>query len=153
VYLGSEEEAEDRVVHASTQVFSAREIMDIKAAASYLGVYVAQQQCTSTASAIKGVDDPGCDAWLMVAELAMLAHESRIGQFLGDQAVNDQFARTYRAICCGQRSCGSLPFRVGEAGANAGGAAPKALEADFATRFEKSPLCSSIETTSGRSGD
>ena len=38
MYLGSEDEAEDRVVNASTQVFSDREIMDIKAAASYLGV-------------------------------------------------------------------------------------------------------------------
>ena len=33
-----EDEAEDRVVNASTQMFSDREIMDMKAAASYLGV-------------------------------------------------------------------------------------------------------------------
>ena len=38
MYLGSEDEAEDRVVNASTQVFSDREIMDIRAAAIYLGV-------------------------------------------------------------------------------------------------------------------
>ena len=38
MYLGSEDEAEGRVVNASTQVLSDREIMDIKAAASYLGV-------------------------------------------------------------------------------------------------------------------
>ena len=36
--LGSEDEAEDGTVNASTQVFTDREIMDIKAAANYLGV-------------------------------------------------------------------------------------------------------------------
>ncbi len=82
--------------------------------------YLAQQQGISMASAIKGVDDPVCDAWLMVAELALLAHESRVGQFLGDQTVYDQFAKTYQAICRGRRGCRSLPFKVGETGTNDG---------------------------------
>ena len=79
--------------------------------------YLAQQHGISMASAIKQVDGPVCDAWLMVAELALLAHESRVGQFLGDQTVYDQFAKTYQAICRGRRSCG-LPFKVGEGGTN-----------------------------------
>jgi hypothetical protein len=82
--------------------------------------YLAQQQGISVASAIKKVDGPVCDEWLMVAELALLAHESRVGHFLADQTVYDQFAKTYQAICRGRRGCRSLQFKVGETATNDG---------------------------------
>lgn len=82
--------------------------------------YLAQQQGISLASAIKKVDGSVCDEWLMVAELALLAYESRVGQFLGDQTVNDQFAKTYRAICQGRRGCRPSSFKVVETGTNDG---------------------------------
>jgi hypothetical protein len=71
--------------------------------------YLAQQQGISMTSALKLAEDRVGDAWLMVAELALLAHESCIGQFLGDEAVLDSFARSYQTISRGRRTCRTSP--------------------------------------------
>lgn len=77
--------------------------------------FVAQQQGISMNMALAQTGGRMSDAWLMVAELALLAHASREGQFLGDQSVCDQIAKAYQAICREQHS-GSSPFKVSEAG-------------------------------------
>lgn len=74
-----------------------------------LAAYLAQQQGISATSALKLAEGRVSDAWLMVAELALLAHESCIGQFLGDEAVFDQFARSYQTISRGRRPCTTSP--------------------------------------------
>lgn len=71
--------------------------------------YLAQQQGISMTSALKLAEGRVSDAWLMVAELALLAHESCIGQFLGDEVVFDQFARSYQTISQGRRTCRTSP--------------------------------------------
>lgn len=71
--------------------------------------YLAQQQGISMNSALKLGEGRVSDAWLMVAELALLAHESCIGQFHGDDAIFDQFARSYQTISRGRRTCGTSP--------------------------------------------
>ena len=78
--------------------------------------FVAQQQGISMNMALAQTGGRMSDAWLMVAELALWAHASREGQFLGDQSVYDQFAKAYQAICHEQHSSGSLPSKVSEAG-------------------------------------
>ena len=97
--------------------------------------YLAQQQGISVASAIKKVDGPVCDEWLMVAELALLAHESRVGQFLADQTVYVNLRRPTKRSAEGGSVVDHYSSRLVQRTTDV--VISRALEAGSATRFEK----------------
>ena len=102
---------------------------------------------------VHGKIGPVCDAWLMVAELALLAHSSRVGPYLGDQTVYDHLRRPARRSAEDGAVVDRYSSRLVRQERTTDVVISKALEAGSTTRFEKSPLCSSIETAYGRSGD